>query len=53
MNFQKIVFLFVRIWYTCSYLILKTKKNKIKLVYASLAPKKEQNAGIGEIVSSI
>jgi hypothetical protein len=33
----------------------KNKKNKIKiiLVGASLAPKKEPNAGIGEIISPI
>jgi len=35
------------------YLILKIKKNKIILVGASLAPKKEPNALIGEIISLI
>ena len=38
---------------TVSYLILKIKKNKIILVGASLAPMKEPNAGIGEIISPI
>ena len=32
---------------------INNKKNKIMLVGASLAPKKESNALIGEIVSSI
>ena len=32
---------------------IKNKKNKIILVGASLAPVKEPNAGIGEIISPI